>query len=471
MFRPVTELAELVRSGELSATELVQSSLDRIAALNGEINAFVHIDAEGALAAAAAIGPGDERPFAGVPMAIKTETAVAGMPLTYGSDVFGDFSPGFDAFAVRRLRDAGFVFVGTTNMPEMGMLPVTEPRRFGVTRNPWNTERTPGGSSGGSAAAVAGGMVPVAHAMDGAGSIRIPASCCGLVGLKATRGRISRGPVLGDHWLVTDGVLTRTVDETARLLDLLEGYETGDATWAPPPGEPFASTAAREPGKLRVAVTTSAPNETAVDPAYATAAREAGELLASLGHEVEEATPPWTQPGLAELFLSVFGASIASGVRAGALLRGREPEPGDVEPLTWAVYESAQSLPASVYLGMVGQLQAFARSVLGFHDAYDMLVSPVVVRPPLAIGEFDTSIADVAEWGRTAHFAPFAAVANVSGQPGLSLPLYEDDDGMPLSVQLTGRPAGEGQLLAVASQLEAARPWADRRPPVSVSAG
>ncbi|HVD57458.1 MAG TPA: amidase, partial [Thermoleophilaceae bacterium] len=256
LLRPAGELAALVRGGELSARELTEVSLRRIEALQPSLNAFVHLDPDGALAAADAVGPGDPRPFAGVPIAVKDTAAVAGMPLTMGSDLFGGYTPSQDAFVVRRLRDAGFVIVGKTNMPEFGILPVSEPRRFGPARNPWESERTPGGSSGGAASAVTGGLVPLAHGSDGGGSIRIPAACCGLVGLKPGRGRISRGPEGGDDFLVSDGVLTRTVAETAELLDVLSGYEAGDPTWAPPPEEPFAATAAREPGRLRIGVTT-----------------------------------------------------------------------------------------------------------------------------------------------------------------------------------------------------------------------
>src|SRR5579884_1158921 len=228
--RSATELAALVRAGDVSARELVEASLRRIDELEPKIHAFAHVAHDAALAAAAAIEPGDPRPFAGVPIAIKDNRPVQGMPLTMCSDIFGDFTPGHDAYLVRRLREAGFVIVGKTAMPEMGILPTTETRRFGPTRNPWNLDRTPGGSSGGSAAAVAAGMVPIAHGNDGGGSIRIPAACCGLVGLKTSRGRISLGPELGDSLLLCEGVLTRTVDDTVALLDLLAGYEPGDMT-------------------------------------------------------------------------------------------------------------------------------------------------------------------------------------------------------------------------------------------------
>jgi amidase len=258
LFKPAGELATLVHTGQVSSTELVNAALERIEQLQPSLNAFVHIDADGALEAAAGIDRDDPRPFAGVPIAIKDTTSVAGMPYTMGSDMFGDFVPGHDSHVTRRIREAGFVLVGKTNMPEFGILPVSEPRRYGPVRNPWDTERTPGGSSGGAAAAVAGGMVPLAHGSDGGGSIRIPAACTGLVGMKPSRGRISRGPDLGDDFLVQDGVLTRTVGETAALLDVLSGYELGDTTWAPPPPEPFAEAMRRDPGRLRIGFIASA---------------------------------------------------------------------------------------------------------------------------------------------------------------------------------------------------------------------
>ena len=233
----------MVRSGEISASELVQASLDRIDALEPHVNAFTHVAHDSAQQQAAQIAPGDERPFAGVPIAVKDNRAVAGMPLTMGSDLFGELVVGHDAFLVRRLREAGFVIVGKTALPEMGILPTTESRRNGPTRNPWDLDRTPGGSSGGSAAAVAAGMVPIAHGNDGGGSIRIPAACCGLYGLKPARGRVSVGPEAGDSFLVCDHVLTRDVADSAAVLDILAGYEPGDATWAPPPGRPFAESA------------------------------------------------------------------------------------------------------------------------------------------------------------------------------------------------------------------------------------
>ncbi len=270
------------------------------------LNAFTLVDAEGALAAADAIQPGDPRPFAGIPIAIKELNAVAGQPLTMGSDLYGDYRPDADAYVVRRLKDAGFVLIGRTAAPEFGILPVTESRRFGPTRNPWNLDHTAGGSSGGAGAAVAAGILPIAHGSDGAGSIRVPAACCGLVGLKPSRGRISSGPDLGENFLSTNAVLTRAIGDTARLLDIMTGYEIGDATWTPPPSEPFAVAATHAPGRLRIALVTESPLGTAIDPACVQAARDAANLLESLGHTVEEVTPPsWDQRPLIPVFTTV----------------------------------------------------------------------------------------------------------------------------------------------------------------------
>jgi amidase len=465
MFKPAAELAALIRSGELSSRELVEDCLGRIEALQPELNAFVHVDAEGALAAAGEVGPGDPRPFAGVPMAIKDTAPVAGMPYSMGSDIFGDFVPGHDAFLVRRLREAGFVLVGKTNMPEFGIVPVTESRRFGPARNPWDTERTPGGSSGGSAAAVAAGMVPLAHGSDGGGSTRIPAACCGLVGLKPTRGRISRGPELGDDYLVQDGVLTHTVAETAELLDVLAGYETGDTTWAPPPSEPFAAAAAREPGRLRIGFTATAPIDTELDPVCRQALEDAAALAASLGHQVEEVPAPWGGDDLLRVFTMVFGTPISAGVFFGAMVTGREPSAELVEPLSWTIWEGIGKRTALDFFLARTQLSATSRGIVALWDTYDVVMTPALAERPLRIGEVDTCSSDPWEdFRRSGAFTPYTAIFNVTGQPAISLPLYHGDDGLPAGIQLAGRPADEATLLSLAAQLEAAQPWAGRRP-------
>ena len=463
--RPAGDLAALIRDGDLSARELTEASLGRIEALQPSLNAFVHLDPEGALAAAESIGQGDPRPFAGVPIAVKDTAAVAGMPLTMGSDLFGDFRPANDAFVVRRLRDAGFVIVGKTNMPEFGILPVSEPRRFGPVRNPWDTERTPGGSSGGAAAAVSAGMVPLAHGSDGGGSIRIPAACCGLVGLKPSRGRISRGPEGGDDFLVSDGVLTRTVAETAQLLDVLAGYEPGDPAWAPPPDEPFATVAAREPGTLRIGVTTDAAIPGELDPACERAVEEAAELLRELGHEVEEIEAPWKGRDILRTFTLAFGAPIATGIHAGALVTDREPSEELIEPLSWTIWNGIAERSPVDYLVARSRLTAFAREIVAVWGGYDAVLMPALAQRPVRIGEIDACSAEPWEdFRRSGEFTPFTAIFNVTGQPAITLPLFHGEDGLPLGVQLAGRPAGEGQLLALAAQLEAALPWAARRP-------
>ena len=472
LLRPAAELAGLVRSGEVSARELVEASLERIEALNPDLNAFTLVDDERALAAADAIAAGDERPFCGVPVAIKDlAVAVEGMRMTNGSDLFGEFAGSGDSFLTRRLREAGCVLVGRTNTPEFGITPVTEPRRFGPTRNPWDRDRTPGGSSGGSAAAVASGMVPVANASDGGGSIRIPAACCGLFGLKPARNRISPGPTMGESLLSTQGILTRTVADSAALLDVMAGYEPGDANWAPPPAEPFAAAAAREPGKLRIAVTTKpALLEADLDPVCAGAVRDAAELLAGLGHEVEEVEPPWGDADLLELFTDVWAAVTGIGVAFGGIIAGRDPVPDDVEPLSWWLYERARAMDSLRFGLEVGAGQGLSRVIVGFCLGYDAILTPVVSQRPLPIGSIDPCGSDpAAEFRKSADFAPFTALFNLTGQPAMSVPLFQGDDGLPLAVQIAGPPAGEGLLLSLAAQLEAAHPWAERVPALATA--
>jgi len=465
LFRPAGELAALIRSGELSARELVEASLARIDELQPTVNAFTHVAHESALTAADQVGPGDPRPFAGVPIAVKDNRAVAGMPITMCSDLFGELVPRHDAFLVRRLRDAGFVIVGKTTLPEMGILPTTESRRFGPTRNPWALDRTPGGSSGGAAAAVAAGMVPLAHGNDGGGSTRIPASCCGLVGLKPARGRVSAGPDSGDSLLTVDGVLTRTVAETAELLDVLSGYELGDATWAPAPESPFAARAGEDPGPLRIGLALNPPLEGAeLDPVCEQAARDAALLLESLGHQVEEVTPPWSDQEVLSDFTRLFGPMVSMTTLIGGRLQGREPTEEDVEPLTWTIWEHAHSTSALEFLSADGRIKGLARRVIAFLSGYDVLLTPTLARPPVPIGEIHGRGPD--PWGhyqRSGHFTPYTAIFNVSGLPAISLPLYQTDDGLPLGVQLAAGPLREDVLLSLSTQLERALPWAQRR--------
>ena len=470
MFRPALELARMVHSGEIAACELVECSLERIEQLNPALNAFVQVDGERALRAAEEISPGDERPFAGVPIAIKNNRAVSGLRATHGAALLSQYVPNYDHNVTRRLKGAGFIVVGTTTLPEHGILPTTEPQLFGATRNPWDPTRSSGGSSGGSAVAVAAGMVPVAHGNDGGGSIRIPAACCGLVGLKPQRGRVSVAPDQGDSFFGCDGVLTRTVADTAAILDVLAGYEWGDATWAPPPPEPFATTtsgaAARDPGRLRIAATTVPPLADArVDPLCAEAVDEAAALLRELGHEVEEVQVPWQVKGLRELFGTAFSIHIGLSVAFSGTIAGREPRAEDMEALSWAIYSRVRQIDAITGLAMTTRLQAIARRVIEFLAPYDALLTPALAERPLPLGTLDPMGPDpLGTFTRSGYFTPFTPILNSTGQPAIALPLLHGSDGLPLAVQLVARPAEEGPLLALAAQLETARPWRDRRP-------
>jgi amidase len=470
MFRPAGELADLVRRGELRSRDLVELSLRRIEELDPQLDAFIDVDADRAFAAADAIEPGDPRPFAGVPIAIKNNRPVAGWRYTIACDLMGDFRPDFDHNVVRRFKEAGFVVVGTTNLPEYGIQPVSEPRRFPASRNPWDRERTPGGSSGGSAAAVASGMDPIAHGNDGGGSTRIPAACCGLVGLKPQRGRISLGPELGDHPLAQDGVVTRTVAETAQLLDVLAGYEVGDATWAPQPSAPFAAAVEREPGRLRIGVAVNPPlPDATVDPLALAAVRETAELLSELGHEVVEIAPSWTNPALLPLFSVEFMTAIAMQIGFSAMIAGREPKREDMQALSWAIFEQVRDMPTLQFAAAHVQLQALMRGLIAELDPYDAVLTPGLAQRPLPIGTLasDDDENPMAAFAGAGFFTPFTAGMNASGQPALMLPVVHGEDGLPTGVQFIGRPAGEELLLSLGAQLERARPWVGRRAPIS----
>jgi amidase len=466
LYRPVTELAASVRSGEITARELVQASLDRIDEVNPKVNAFVDVFGEEALAEADGIGPDDPRPFAGVPIAIKNNRGVEGKRLTFAADFAGDFTAPYDHNVVQKLKAAGFVIVGTTTLPEWGILPVSQARRFGPTNNPWDLTRTPGGSSGGSAAAVAAGMIPIAHGNDGGGSTRIPAACCGLVGLKPQRGRISMAPDAGEVFLVQDGVLTRTVAETAELLDLLQGYVLGDSSWAPPPAEPFVAQARREPVRKRIAFTALSPvPDVTVDPVCVKAVHDAAALLESLGHEVVEADPPWQDASLLETFTANFGPAVSIQVAFLAMVNGREPTAQDMEPLSWAIYNLSKGIDAVQAQLATLMLQGFARALISWIAQYDFLLTPALAEAPVKHDTINPCSADpMADFTRSGHFTPFTAGMNITGSPAISLPLYHRDDlDLPVGVQIIGQPAAEGPLLALATQLEAALPWHERR--------
>jgi len=453
-FLTATEQAALVRSGEVSPVELVETYLERIERLDPELNAYVTVCADEALAAAAGELP--DGPFRGVPLPIKDLNETAGIRTTFSSRAFADYVPDFDVAVVRRLKEAGFILLGKTNTPELGITAVTESELNGPCRNPWDTSRTPGGSSGGAAAAVAAGLAPAAHGSDGGGSIRIPASCCGLFGIKPARGRVSPAPYGGLEGFSTSGPLTRSVADAAALLDVMAGYETGDPYWAPPPERPFADEVGVDPGPLRIALTKSPPIEAPVDPACAAAAEDAAALLVDLGHSVEEATPPWRGDRLFPLFMRVW--------QVGPALHGKDP--ALFEPMNRVLIESAEKTTAVEHVLATAELRAVARRIVAFFDDYDLLLTPTLAQPPVPIGALDDE--DPWEAFRNAgRFTPFTQVANITGQPAVSVPLSWNDDGLPVGVQLVGRPADEATLFRVSAQLEQARPWRELRPPVS----
>jgi amidase len=450
------EQAALVRSGELSARELVQASLDRIARLDPTINAFVTVCAQRARAEADAIAPGDPRPLCGVPIAVKDLlSATEGLPTTHGSAAFGDWVADHDAAHVRRLRQAGAIVVGKTNTPELGLRPVTENERFGPTRNPCNTNLSAGGSSGGSAAATAAGMVALADGSDLGGSIRIPASCCGLVGLKPSRGRVSIGPDYGTIGLGTpaDGVLTRTVLDTATALDAIARYEPGDHHYLPAPGVPFTTAAQRPPERVPVKVALTAPLGVPVDDEPLAAARRAAEALAGLGHDVGEGTPDWDDDAFPETWGTFATGTIQHLVRALERLHGRPVQPSRLEPATraWAV----ESAPVALvdYLEAAERLWAFSRQLIRSWPHGAVLLTPTLTRLPAEIAAL-RSAAGVTD--DAVRFSALVRIWNVTGQPAISVPLYETADGIPVGIQLIGPPGRDDLVISLAAQLEAA---------------
>jgi len=457
-FLSAVEQARLVRAGEISSTELVMTSLERIERLDPTLNAFVTVCADQALESARIVDttPGDA-PFRGVPIGIKDLAATAGVRTTYSSLAYAEYVPDFDLAVVRRLREAGFVIVGKTNTPEFGTVAFTESELNGATRNPWNTELTPGGSSGGAAAALAAGLVPAVHATDGGGSIRIPASCCGLFGLKPSRGRVSSAPFGSLEGLSTAGPLTRTVEDAAHLLDVLGGYEPGDPWWAPPPERPFADTTPEPTTRLRVAVTSTPPIDVPVDAACVAAVEEAAALLSDLGHHVAEGSPAWSDPGLFDTFIEIWQTGPTLHPVDEALMT----------PLNRGLAESARASSAADYVRAVARLQMLARRIVAFWSEVDIVLTPSLALPPVPIGWQDAATGAIEQLFRNTEFTPFTAVANLTGLPAVSLPLHWSDTGVPIGVQAIGPPAGDALLLSLAAEIQAARPWAERRPPIS----
>lgn len=465
-------LATLVRRGEVSPLELVEAAIERIERLNPTLNAVVTPMYE--LARQSAARHPADAPFAGVPFLLKDLGAsYAGVRMTGGSAFLRDYVDDQDSELVARQKRAGLIILGKTNTPELGQSPTTEPALFGPCRNPWDLARTTGGSSGGAAAAVAAGMVPMAHANDGGGSIRIPASCCGLFGLKPTRARNPRGPDYGEMgWgLGVDHAVTRSVRDSAALLDATSGPREGNLRepyWASPPARPFLREVGADPGRLRIAFTTQAPTGVPVHPDCAAAVHDAAALCADLGHEVDEGAPPIDGQMWVEAFTTLWSANCAATVDGWAQRTGRAPTPDLFEPFTWALQETGRRHSGPECLLAMQYLQRGALDVARFLLEHDLWLTPTLAEPPVPLGTFAAPSQDpLRSFSRGMEFNPFLPFSNATGQPAMSVPLCWNADWLPIGTHFVARFGDEATLFRLASQLEAARPWADRRPPAT----
>ena len=463
--------ADLVARREVTPAELVEAAIERIEALNPTLNAVVTPAFDEALDAARALTADASRPFAGVPFLLKDLIVEAkGMRFTEGSRFLGERISTHDQELVVRLRRAGFVILGKTNTPEFGMAPHCEPARFGATLNPWSTRHTTAGSSGGSAAAVASGMVPAAHANDLGGSIRYPASCCALFGLKPTRARVPMGPEYADPIgaMAVEHALTRTVRDSAAILDAISGSELGEPFPAPPRVRPFVDEVGAPPGRLRIAYTTVAADGHPTDPDCVSALEDAVRLCEQLGHVVEERWLPPITPEVGAAIGSTFGAAVAWIIAYWIRKLGREPRNDELEPLTRGFWELGRTMSAADYLMGLERLRAYSREVAQFFEQFDMWLTPALAQPPPQIGEMLGTEADpFAGLQRSSQFVAFPGiVANITGNPAMSVPLYWNADGLPIGVHFLGRFGDEATLFRLAAQLEAARPWVARRPPI-----
>ncbi len=462
------DLAALVRQKEVKAIELIEVAIERIERFNPTLNAVVTPMFDQAREEATAKLM--EGPFSGVPFLVKDLGAPCmGVRMTMGSAFMKNFVPDHNSELVARLKRAGLIILGKTNTPELGILPTTEPRLFGPCRNPWNLDRTAGGSSGGAAAAVAARFVPMAHGNDGGGSIRIPASCCGLFGLKPTRARNPLGPDFGDIFsgLVADHALTLSVRDSAALLDATSGPDVGDPYWAPPPARPFLQEVGVDPGRLHIAFTTKTPTGMRVHEDCVAAVQDAASLCADLGHEVMEASPEINGEMVTRAFMVIWSAGCAWTIDGIGLVTGRRPTPDQFEPLTWALYEMGRQQSASTYLLSLSFLQRVARNIAQFFQRYDVLLTPTLAEPPVPLGTFDSPPENPLQGLRRAEaFVPFTPICNATGQPAMSVPLYWNAEGLPVGVHFIGRFGDEATLFRLAAQLESARPWIGRRPSI-----
>ncbi|MBV9665852.1 MAG: amidase [Actinobacteria bacterium] len=465
--------AELVRSGEVTPVELVEAAIERIERLNPTLNAVITPIFDRAREGAAKLpARGGDAPLAGVPFLAKDLVVdIEGVRFCEGSRFLRDHMSSYTSELALRWQRAGLMVLGKTNTPEFGMSPTCEPALFGATANPWDVTRSTSGSSGGSAAAVASGMVPAAHANDLGGSIRYPASNCGLFGLKPTRARNPLGPEYGDAasgWACEHAV-ARTVRDSAAILDATAGPAVGDPYWAPPPARPFSDEVGADPGRLRIGFTSRTPDGTPGHPDCVAALENAVALCAELGHELVEADMPGLTPEAGDSIGTVFNAATSWILRYWVARLGREPGEDELEPLTRVYWEMGERVTAGEYLVAIEVLQRFARGVAGFLTDVDVWLTPTMSLPPLPLGEMvSTPDEPLRSMHKSAPSVRYAGViANITGNPAMSVPLHWNQDGLPIGVHFLGRFGDEATLFRLASQLEAARPWADRVPPVS----
>jgi amidase len=464
-----TAQADLVRGGEVTPLELVEAAIARIEEVNPQLDAVIRTRYDAARAEAAADAGGPEAaPFRGVPIVLKDlDCHVAGEATAHGIGALHDLPRPVTSHLAAQLRAAGFIAVGRTNVPELGTTVTTEPRSFPPARNPWDPARSTGGSSGGSAAAVASGMVAVGHANDGGGSIRIPASECGLVGLKPSRGRVSHGPEVGESWAggTIAGGGARTDRDTAAVLDVISSPMPGDPYVAPPFARPLAREVGAEPGRLRIGCCDRAAGDYSLDdPECRTAVASAARLLEAAGHEVEAAWPEaMFDPAFSRAFGTIVVADTARELREHEALLGRPLRDDELEPRNVGYRQAAAALNAVDYLEARSWLSAWSRRMASWWTSYDVLVTPTVGAPPPPLGWF-TADGPAREGSRIASFIPYTAQFNMTGQPAISLPLHWSQSGLPVGVQLVAAYGREDVLIRVAAQLEGTHPWADRRP-------
>jgi amidase len=463
-----TAQADLVRRGELTPKDLVEAAIARIEAVNPQLDAVIRTRFDQARTEAAGDLP--DGPFRGVPMLLKDiGCTVAGEPTAFGLGPLRDFAWSVTSYLAEQFRAAGFIHLGRTNVPELGTTVTTEARSFPPARNPWNTGHSTGGSSGGSAAAVASGMVPVAHANDGGGSIRIPASECGLVGLKPTRSRVSQGPLIAEGWAgaTIDGAVARTVRDAAGVLDAISGWFPGEPYYAPPLPGPLVREVGADPGSLRIGLLDRPDGEGFLDhPECRAAVASAGHLLESLGHGVEDSAPEaMFDPQFIQHFTLIIAADTETSMRAYETALGRPIEDDEIEPRN-AVYRAiGRTLQVVTYLQSREWLGTWSRRMANWWTDYDLLVTPTLGAPPPELGWFTAGGAE-SEGQRVVSFIPYTAQFNMTGQPAVSLPLHWTSDGLPVGVQLVAGFGREDLLVKIAAQLEQAAPWAGRRPPV-----